>query len=59
MTTSMTSAGRRLGLGAFRALGLPLRILYTTALVLLFAGAIGAVVGLALAEALDQVIAFF
>lgn len=59
MTTSTAGPGRHSLHGALHALhlGLLLRILYTSLLVLLFACAIGAVVGLALTKVIDMVVA--
>ena len=58
MTTSTAGPGRHLVHDAFHALhiGLVLRVLYTTALVLLFACAIGVVVGLAMTKVVDLVV---
>lgn len=54
----MTTAGpdRHFPHEAFHALHLVLRVLYTTVMVLLFAGLLGAVVGLALTKVVDLVV---
>jgi len=59
MTTSTAGPGRHLAHDAFHALhlGLLFRILYTSALVILFACGVGLVLGFALTKVIDTAVA--